>query len=88
MDYDQARVYLTTALTYGINMGLHRIKRLLELLGQPQKGLRCIHIAGTTAKVQFPVFCVDPGGWRPPCRCLYLAVSGAADRADSYYRRS
>lgn len=57
MDYDQARVYLTTALTYGINMGLHRIKRLLELLGQPQKELRCIHIAGTNGKGSVSSYC-------------------------------
>lgn len=57
MDYDQARVYLTTALTYGINMGLHRINRLLELLGQPQKGLRCIHIAGTNGKGSVSSYC-------------------------------
>ena len=33
-----------------INLGLSRIELLLEMLGNPHKGLKYIHIAGTNAK--------------------------------------
>lgn len=35
---------------YGIKLGLHSITRLLDLLGNPQKTLNVIHIAGTNGK--------------------------------------
>lgn len=35
---------------FGIKLGLSSITRLLELLGNPQHGLQCIHIAGTNGK--------------------------------------
>ena len=31
-------------------LGLHRIETLLKKLGNPQKNLKCIHVAGTNGK--------------------------------------
>jgi len=53
---------------FGIKLGLENIIRLLELLGNPQKSLRCIHIAGTngkgsTAAYLHSIYC--RAGYRP-----------------------
>lgn len=42
--------FLTDALKFGINLGLQRMERLDDLLGNPQDDFRCIHIAGTNGK--------------------------------------
>lgn len=42
--------FLTDALKFGINLGLQRMEKLDELLGNPQDKFRCIHIAGTNGK--------------------------------------
>ena len=42
--------FLTDALKFGINLGLQRMERLDEILGNPQDDFRCIHIAGTNGK--------------------------------------
>lgn len=45
-----AENYYHSLLTFGIMPGLDRIKKLLERLGNPEKSLRCIHVAGTNGK--------------------------------------
>lgn len=45
-----AENYYHSLLTFGIMPGLDRIKILLERLGNPEKRLRCIHVAGTNGK--------------------------------------
>ena len=45
-----AENYYHSLLTFGIMPGLERINLLLERLGNPQKSLRCIHVAGTNGK--------------------------------------
>lgn len=45
-----AENYYHSLLTFGMMPGLERIKTLLERLGNPEKSLRCIHIAGTNGK--------------------------------------
>ncbi len=50
MNYEEAMGYITDTYKFGSKMGLERIKRLLELLGNPQKGLKYVHIAGTNGK--------------------------------------
>lgn len=45
-----AESYFHSLLTFGIRPGLDRLKILLERLGNPQKSLRCIHVAGTNGK--------------------------------------
>src|SRR5690625_3069641 len=42
--------YFTKRDEFGIKPGLERIHRLLELLGNPEKEIKAIHIAGTNGK--------------------------------------
>jgi len=48
--YEQAKELLTSQGKFYINLGLERIEKILELLGNPQDKLRCIHVAGTNGK--------------------------------------
>lgn len=50
MHYTQAIEYIQQLGAFGINLGLRRIERLLELLGNPERKLKCIHVAGTNGK--------------------------------------
>ena len=51
LSYEEAIDFLTGRTVFGINLGLQRIERLLELMGQPQKsGVKYIHVAGTNGK--------------------------------------
>ncbi|HAL74474.1 MAG TPA: bifunctional folylpolyglutamate synthase/dihydrofolate synthase, partial [Clostridiales bacterium] len=57
MNFDEARDWLSSSLAFGIQMGLHRMNRLMDLLGHPEKDLRCIHIAGTNGKGSVSSYC-------------------------------
>ena len=50
MDYAEARAYLAEAAKGGSVLGLEPIRELLHRLGDPQDGLRFVHIAGTNGK--------------------------------------
>jgi dihydrofolate synthase/folylpolyglutamate synthase len=50
MKYEHAMKYITEVGNFGSNYGLDRTYRLLQLLGDPQKDLKVIHIAGTNGK--------------------------------------
>ena len=50
MTYREAEQYLTAPAVSVIRPGLARIRALLKALGDPQKRLRVIHIAGTNGK--------------------------------------
>ncbi len=50
MTYSQAMNYIHDRKAHSAKPGLHRIKALLERLGNPQKGLPFLHIAGTNGK--------------------------------------
>ena len=50
MNYQEALAYINDKDKYGSRLGLESIGRLLELLGNPQKGLNYIHVAGTNGK--------------------------------------
>lgn len=50
MNYQEALAYINDKDKYGSRLGLNSIGRLLELLGNPQDELRCIHVAGTNGK--------------------------------------
>lgn len=50
MTYQQALAYLASLQRFGINLGLARIAKLLELLGHPERRFRSLHIAGTNGK--------------------------------------
>ncbi len=50
MDFKEALAYLDGSQWFGAEPSLRRIRSLLELLGDPQKELKFIHIAGTNGK--------------------------------------
>lgn len=50
MKYEEALKYIHGLLRFGIKPGLERIARLLEWMGNPQKQLKFIHVAGTNGK--------------------------------------
>ena len=50
MNYKQAMDYIESTAKFGTNKGLDRTKKILELLGDPHRDLKCIHIAGTNGK--------------------------------------
>lgn len=49
-DYEKAVSLLTSQGKFYINLGLDRISKVLELLGNPQDSLKCVHVAGTNGK--------------------------------------
>ncbi len=50
MNYDSALEYIHSFLKFGSKPGMERIEALLENLGNPQKNLRIVHVAGTNGK--------------------------------------
>lgn len=50
MTYRQAIDKINSLLRFGSRPGLDRITKLLQLLGNPHKGLSCVHVAGTNGK--------------------------------------
>ena len=50
MNLEQAINYIHSLYRPGNKPGLHRIRQLLELLGNPEKELKFVHIAGTNGK--------------------------------------
>ncbi len=50
MNYDEALEYINYLQIFGIKTGLDRLKVLLDKMGNPQKELKFIHIAGTNGK--------------------------------------
>ena len=50
MEYSDAIKLLTSQGKFKINLGLERIRAVLDLLGNPQDKLKCIHVAGTNGK--------------------------------------
>ena len=50
MNYAEALEYIHSVMWMGSRPGLSRTKRLLELLGNPEKGMKFVHVAGTNGK--------------------------------------
>lgn len=50
MRYEEAMKYITEVGNFGSNYGLERTHKLLEYLGNPERDLKLIHIAGTNGK--------------------------------------
>ena len=50
MEYKEAMDYIANTSRFGMNFGLERVENMLSLLGNPEKNLKCIHIAGTNGK--------------------------------------
>lgn len=56
MNRDEVMSFIDASKKFGSKLELLRIKKLCELLGNPQKDLKCIHIAGTNGKGSTSVF--------------------------------
>ncbi len=50
MNYAEALEYIHSVMWMGSRPGLSRTKRLLELLGNPERNLKFVHVAGTNGK--------------------------------------
>ncbi len=50
MNYEEAMQYIHGTLKFGSKLGLESIATLLDFMGNPQKKLRFVHIAGTNGK--------------------------------------
>lgn len=50
MDYEQALNTINSLLRFGIKPGLGRIAALLDKMGNPQRRLQVVHVAGTNGK--------------------------------------
>lgn len=50
MKYEEVMKYITEVGNFGSNYGLERTYKLLEHLGNPERDLKLIHIAGTNGK--------------------------------------
>ncbi|MEO6053971.1 MAG: folylpolyglutamate synthase/dihydrofolate synthase family protein [Chthoniobacterales bacterium] len=50
MTYHESLEWLFSTQKFGIKLGLESVWRLLDVLGNPQVGLRFIHVAGTNGK--------------------------------------
>lgn len=50
MNYNQALEYIHSTYQFGSKLGLGSIEHLLDLLGNPHKDLKVIHVAGTNGK--------------------------------------
>jgi dihydrofolate synthase / folylpolyglutamate synthase len=50
VNYNEAISYIENTDKFGINLGLQRVQRLCELMGNPEKDLKIIHVGGTNGK--------------------------------------
>ncbi len=50
MTYEESLLYLEQLCKFGINLGLTRIEKLLELMDHPEKKFKTIHVTGTNGK--------------------------------------
>lgn len=67
MNYQEALDYINDKDKYGSRLGLESVGRLLELLGNPQKGLKYIHVAGTNGKgstSSYLAHCLQSAGYK------------------------
>ena len=64
MTYEEALDNVYGRLVFGIKPGLERITALMERLGNPQKKLKFVHVAGTNGKgtcATLPPMCWSSG---------------------------
>lgn len=50
MDNEKTPELLSNALKFGIRLGLDRMTKLMDILGNPQNDLKVVHVAGTNGK--------------------------------------
>ena len=72
MNFDETLEKIHSFSIYGSKLGLHRMKRLLELLGNPHEKLKVIHVAGTNGKGSV-------------CRYVYSVLQANGYRTGAYF---
>ncbi len=72
MTYEQTLEKIHAFSVFGSRLGLHRMKMLLELLGNPHENLNVIHVAGTNGKGSV-------------CRYVYSVLTEAGYRVGAYF---
>lgn len=50
MTYEESLTYLANLSKFGINLGLARIEKLLELMDHPERRFKTVHVTGTNGK--------------------------------------
>jgi len=50
MNYIEAVEFIDNAAVFGSKLGHENIRKLLDLLGNPQEGMKIVHVAGTNGK--------------------------------------
>lgn len=50
MNYEESLNYIQGTAKFGTNLGLERVEKILEFLGNPHKKIKTIHAAGTNGK--------------------------------------
>ncbi|WMM23690.1 folylpolyglutamate synthase/dihydrofolate synthase family protein [Tissierella sp. MB52-C2] len=67
MKYQEALEYINDKDKYGSRLGLDSIGKLMSLLGNPQEGLKYIHIGGTNGKgstSSYMAHCLEAGEYK------------------------
>src|SRR5690554_3076886 len=67
MEYRDALAYINDKDKFGSRLGLTSIGKLMELLGNPQDDLKCIHVAGTNGKgstSSYMATCLKTAGYK------------------------
>jgi len=59
MKYEDALAYLQGLIRFGIKLDLDRFRLLCERVGNPQGGLKAVHVAGTNGKGSTTVMCAS-----------------------------
>lgn len=50
MTYEEAVAYIHSVSKFGVKLGLENMKRLLQLMGHPDRYYKIVHVAGTNGK--------------------------------------
>lgn len=72
MTYEQVLEKIHSFSVFGSRLGLHRMRILLGILGDPQEDLNVIHVAGTNGKGS-------------TCRYVYSVLTEAGYRVGAYF---
>ena len=84
MTYEEALDNVYGRLVFGIKPGLERITALMERLGNPQKKLKFVHVAGTNGKGTCATLVASaPGGLRPAGGAVHLPLCAGVPGAGS-----
>ncbi|WP_026485966.1 bifunctional folylpolyglutamate synthase/dihydrofolate synthase [Caldanaerobius polysaccharolyticus] len=50
MTYEEAVAYIHSISKFGVKLGLENMKKLLEMMGHPDRSYKIVHVAGTNGK--------------------------------------